>query len=321
MSTRRAKSGRFDAKQVVCTVIGGVFGVGLIFLVGLHIGKNVGPETVAEASAVPPTAESIVSVTGELPGPQDFGFFALLDAPAPRRELRAIELPINPKLEEKKHKKEDVKVAEDVAAVVESKSKKAEKKQAKLDQQKSLEASEPTEHAQAIAPVAEQVASADQAPMRQNSTNSMAGKPVDPFQEEPAAKAEETLTSGVSPAEQVERALQSKSVSSSAERSREKVSKSEKTPKAKEKKAEKPSKTQGRFTVQVSAFQDKSVASTMAEELEASGLKAYVKKESVPGKGAWYRVQVGRYESREEAQSAQGKIKSRQGYDGFVTSN
>lgn len=318
MSTRRAKSGRFDAKQIICTVIGGVFGVGLIFLVGIHIGKNVGPENIAEGATVPPTAGSMAAVTAEESGPQDYGFFELLDAPAPRRELKSIELPLNPKLEEKRHKKEaksDEKVVKAEADA--SSSMKSEKKAKAKSERKEKAEQAPKDEAKAVAA----------AEVEDEGTKGIAlvkeasdAEPMTPAKVT-SERGQESVASSIGPAEQVEQALEKVAPKAKGEKQTKAAKSERKSTKEKAEKSEKQSKPKGKFTVQVSAFQDESVAATMASDLKAAGLKAYVKKESVPGRGAWYRVQVGRYQSREEAQAAQGKLKSRQGYDGFVTSN
>ena len=62
------------------------------------------------------------------------------------------------------------------------------------------------------------------------------------------------------------------------------------------------------------------MAKSLAADFKRQGFKAHVKREDIPGRGSWYRVRVGKFDSRSDAASARSKIKSKAGYDGFVTS-
>ena len=104
LSQRGQDSARLDMKQVVSTIVGGVFAVGIVFLVGIHVGKQVDAETVVGAAVEAPASAIVVAdvSTREVVEQTDYGFFELLDAPAPTRTLAPVELAINPKLEEKR---------------------------------------------------------------------------------------------------------------------------------------------------------------------------------------------------------------------------
>jgi septal ring-binding cell division protein DamX len=62
------------------------------------------------------------------------------------------------------------------------------------------------------------------------------------------------------------------------------------------------SKPKGRFTLQLSSFQDKKEAEQFARKFE--GERPYLVKSDIPEKGIWYRVRVGEYASDKEAKAA-----------------
>ena len=58
---------------------------------------------------------------------------------------------------------------------------------------------------------------------------------------------------------------------------------------------------EGKFTVQVGSYGRASEADARASSLRAAGFDAHVASAEIPNKGTWYRVQSGRFQSREEA--------------------
>jgi DedD protein len=58
-------------------------------------------------------------------------------------------------------------------------------------------------------------------------------------------------------------------------------------------------KGKGRFSLQLSSFQDKSEAEAFAQKFE--GERPYMVVSDIPGKGTWYRVRVGDYASSKDA--------------------
>lgn len=72
----------------------------------------------------------------------------------------------------------------------------------------------------------------------------------------------------------------------------------------------KPSGESGGFTIQIRSSPNESDARQFAESLKAAGFDAYVMRADLGAKGIWYRVRVGRFESREEAQREIGKLRS-----------
>jgi cell division septation protein DedD len=79
-----------------------------------------------------------------------------------------------------------------------------------------------------------------------------------------------------------------------------------------------PKPPAGRYTVNVGSFREKARAERLMRELDGRGYRAFVAKSTVPKKGTWYRVSVGRYSSREEAEAFARALKEKEGMDSFV---
>jgi cell division protein FtsN len=75
------------------------------------------------------------------------------------------------------------------------------------------------------------------------------------------------------------------------------------------------------FTVQVAASQEKSEADQVVSKLRSSGMSPYLVDAEIPGKGRWYRVRVGSFHSRDEAERYAKDLKRETGLNGaFATS-
>lgn len=74
----------------------------------------------------------------------------------------------------------------------------------------------------------------------------------------------------------------------------------------------------GRFTVNVASFRERVRAERLMNELKGKGYKAFVAEAPIPQKGTWYRVSVGHFPSREEAQAFGRTVKEKEGIDFFV---
>jgi cell division protein FtsN len=68
------------------------------------------------------------------------------------------------------------------------------------------------------------------------------------------------------------------------------------------------SESRGRFTLQLSSFQDKHEAEAFLEQLKGAGFQPYVTEASVGGKGTFYRVRLGSYRSLEAATDAKAEV-------------
>jgi DedD protein len=60
--------------------------------------------------------------------------------------------------------------------------------------------------------------------------------------------------------------------------------------------------TQGKYTVQIGAFQKEEEAKKIVERLISKGNPAFIKATEIPGKGTLYRIRVGTFKTREEAE-------------------
>jgi cell division septation protein DedD len=67
-------------------------------------------------------------------------------------------------------------------------------------------------------------------------------------------------------------------------------------------------RAQGRFQIQVAAYQESGKADLMMEKLNGLGFSSLVTVKDLPGKGRWFRVIVFGFESREKARAAADQI-------------
>jgi len=83
-------------------------------------------------------------------------------------------------------------------------------------------------------------------------------------------------------------------------------------------KEEKPSK--GNFTVQLASFKDQTSANKFAAQFKDLKPKPTVRTVDLPGKGRWYRVQVGQLSSRDEASALADRLAKKYQLKAFVIS-
>lgn len=81
--------------------------------------------------------------------------------------------------------------------------------------------------------------------------------------------------------------------------------------------------TRGDYTVQIASFSEIDSARELENSLKSKTLPAYIKVAQIPGKGTWYRVRVGGFNSKSEASSYAEYLKSEQPFinGAFVTAN
>lgn len=72
-----------------------------------------------------------------------------------------------------------------------------------------------------------------------------------------------------------------------------------------------PASKQGSLTIQVASFNDQGQANERVNSLRSKGEDARSVKVDIPGKGTWYRVQIGGFKSREDAISHASQLKSK----------
>ena len=73
------------------------------------------------------------------------------------------------------------------------------------------------------------------------------------------------------------------------------------------------------FTIQVAASQDRKEADTVIAKLKGAGMAPYVVEADVVGKGHYFRVRVGSFSGKPEAEKYARDLKRETGLTGFVT--
>jgi DedD protein len=76
------------------------------------------------------------------------------------------------------------------------------------------------------------------------------------------------------------------------------------------------SKSKGRFTLQLSSFQDKAEAEAFAQKFTSE--RPYLVVSEIPGKGTWYRVRVGDYPSAKDAVAAKDSFEKKHNVIAYV---
>jgi DedD protein len=77
--------------------------------------------------------------------------------------------------------------------------------------------------------------------------------------------------------------------------------------------------TKGKFTLQLSAFQDKAEAEEFLRGVKGAGFGAYLTEAEVSGKGTYYRVRLGSYGTYEDAVAAKTAFEQKQKKIAYVT--
>jgi len=57
----------------------------------------------------------------------------------------------------------------------------------------------------------------------------------------------------------------------------------------------------GNYTVQIASYKQEKDAASLADKLKSKGYKVFITKAQIPSKGTWYRVRVGMYQTKNEA--------------------
>jgi cell division septation protein DedD len=82
-----------------------------------------------------------------------------------------------------------------------------------------------------------------------------------------------------------------------------------------------PATADGSWTLQLSAYQEKSEAERFAAGLKDKGYAPFIVEATIPGKGTWYRVRLGKFGSREAATSYLSDLKRETSINGMVTNH
>ena len=93
----------------------------------------------------------------------------------------------------------------------------------------------------------------------------------------------------------------------------------EKTDKDKPKDKDKDKDKKSKFTLQISSFQERAEADALVAKLSASGYKPYIVMSNVADKGIFFRVRIGEYTSKSDAQDAKAEFEKKQHLLAYVT--
>jgi len=74
-----------------------------------------------------------------------------------------------------------------------------------------------------------------------------------------------------------------------------------------------------KFTLQISSFQERAEADALLARLSASGYKPYIVMSNVPDKGVFFRVRIGEYGSKSDAQDAKAEFEKKQHLLAYVS--
>lgn len=149
----------------------------------------------------------------------------------------------------------------------------------------------------------------------QNEKGTVPLKPQDGQKEKPKAKEQET---GEKKDKKEAVKEEKKEKAKEKEQKKEAAIKKENTVK-KEKAKEAAAAKEKRYTLQIAAFKERNTAEELAGRLKKKGYDSYIVPVTIPQKGVWFRVRVGRFETRPDAQSLQSKLKGKEGFNSFIT--
>jgi cell division septation protein DedD len=80
-----------------------------------------------------------------------------------------------------------------------------------------------------------------------------------------------------------------------------------------------PEKKPGKFTLQLSSFKEKVEAQSFLADMRIAGYRAYLVEAQVEGKGTFFRVRFGHYETYEDALSAKEEFEDKMQKIAYVT--
>ena len=76
-----------------------------------------------------------------------------------------------------------------------------------------------------------------------------------------------------------------------------------------------------RYSIQVGSYPNPDEAHEMVNGWKEKGYEAYLLSADIPDKGRWYRVRLGAFDTKEEAQKFLTQFKAKESANAFVTSN
>lgn len=73
------------------------------------------------------------------------------------------------------------------------------------------------------------------------------------------------------------------------------------------------------YTIQIGAYKEMAIASKVMNKLKKKGYSAYIITKEIPEEGPIYKVRIGEFSNREEAEEQANSIKTKEKMDAFVT--
>ena len=74
-----------------------------------------------------------------------------------------------------------------------------------------------------------------------------------------------------------------------------------------------------RYTIQVGSYPEKAMADEESRNMKKKGYVASVVATDLADKGKWFRVRIGSFSSRQSAEKLANELKSKEGIEGFIT--
>jgi DedD protein len=273
-----------DGRQIFYLFFGGSVVVGLVFVLGVMVGRRVEARGHVDRARVAATVDPLAALD-RLEGNTAMSFQGSLrgnEGPASdvEKQIAALDKPADPKAEKAKAK------AEAPKADVKPEAKKDEPKaEAKKDEAKADVKSEPKAEAK------KDEAKKDEA-------------------KKDDAKKSETKTETKTDAKKTEAKTDEAKAETKTKKDEPKAAAKTEEPKKEEKKQ--------RYTLQLSSFQEKSEAEALVASVKAAGHDAHITEGVVDGK-QYFRVRTGTYKSMEAASEAKGELEKISNKSAIVT--
>lgn len=74
-----------------------------------------------------------------------------------------------------------------------------------------------------------------------------------------------------------------------------------------------------RYTIQVGSYPEKAMAEEETRNMKKRGYAAFLVATDIPEKGTWFRVRVGSFANKQSAEKLAKELKSKEGIEGFIT--
>jgi cell division protein FtsN len=268
-----------DGRQIFYLFFGGAVIVGVVFVVGVMVGRRVEARGHTDRAHTSASADPLAALDQLESTRPPLGFKAALSGnPTPTDVDKKIETI------------EKARKSEPPPALDDKRGKKSDKKTDKASDAKKLDKADRTEKPdKKSAKLIEKPSDLDKKP---------ADKPADrPTDRSTDKSIDKSIDNDKST---------DKSIDKSAERGR--ADKAIDGEAVAEVKPDKPKPEAARFTLQLSSFQDKNEAEAFLSTMKSAGFAPYVTETQIAGKGTFYRVRMGSYRSMEAANDAKAEL-------------